>query len=384
MTHGLKPRTYVVADALGIDVPKEHTVDGFESDPAHPLFEYVPERDDHYAFRREVVAEFYAWYRYPLANEPLWICGPHGAGKTSFVKQFFARLAIPVFCAPCNRSTKFAKLLGQRTLTERNGSPVVGFEYGPLARALINDAPLVLDEADRIPPEELVGLNEALESGTVSITDNGGEVLHRRGSGFRVIITGNSSGGHDHTGLYKGIRSHDAALRDRCVFMQMHYPEREFELALLRRRFADLGEVATATLVDIAMRIREVYMGERGTENAPTDLDVTVSTRKLQHIAHYTLLHRGIAMPGASTRSATPSTSVCCARRIPRRARRCTTSSACTSPGRRDERATRGRRPLPALSLPARRRDGQGLGHPDDRDGCRDPLRPVRPVTAPP
>ena len=67
-------------------------------------------------------------YRSPQgANEPLYVFGPTGCGKTGCIKQLAARLNYPVFEVTGHGLLEFADLVGHLTVTDGN----MAFEYGP-------------------------------------------------------------------------------------------------------------------------------------------------------------------------------------------------------------------------------------------------------------
>ena len=84
-----RTRVEIALDRFGFaGVPL--TVRGFAE--AHEL---VPEIDNRYVFEKTPLQILRAWWM-SATQEPLYIHGPWGCGKTSSVEQFFARLNVPV------------------------------------------------------------------------------------------------------------------------------------------------------------------------------------------------------------------------------------------------------------------------------------------------
>src|SRR5665811_1757950 len=70
----------------------------------------VPPVDYSYRFRKGMVRDFFGWKR--VNTEPLFLFGPTGCGKSSFIKQVYARLGIPLFRMTINADTELAEIFG--------------------------------------------------------------------------------------------------------------------------------------------------------------------------------------------------------------------------------------------------------------------------------
>ena len=55
----------------------------------------IPRLDPSYVFEKDALSIMSAWFEIG-SGEPLFISGPHGSGKTSFVNQYCARVNAPV------------------------------------------------------------------------------------------------------------------------------------------------------------------------------------------------------------------------------------------------------------------------------------------------
>jgi cobaltochelatase CobS len=89
--------------------------------------------------------------------------------------------------------------------------------FGPLAVAMREGHLLLINEVDLADPAELAGLNDVLEGRPLVITQNGGEIIKPHPM-FRVVVTGNSTGSGDASGLYQGVMMQNLAAMDRYRF----------------------------------------------------------------------------------------------------------------------------------------------------------------------
>ncbi len=76
------------------------------------------------------------------------------------------------------------------------------FMYGPLAVAMREGHLLLINEVDLADPAELAGLNDVLE-GRPCDRSEWREIIKPHPM-FRVVVTGNSTGSGDASGLYRG------------------------------------------------------------------------------------------------------------------------------------------------------------------------------------
>ncbi|MDO6928722.1 AAA family ATPase, partial [Acinetobacter baumannii] len=87
------------------------------------------------------------------------------------------------------------------------------FMYGPLAVAMREGHLLLINEVDLADPAELAGLNDVLEGRPLVIAQNGGEIIKPHPM-CRVVVTVNSTGSGDASGLYKGVMMQNLAAMD--------------------------------------------------------------------------------------------------------------------------------------------------------------------------
>ncbi len=102
---------------------------------------YTPKADPNYVFH-DSSRDIIVWFL--TQNEPLYIYGYQGCGKSTCIKQLAARLNYPVFEITGHGRLEFADLVGH--LSMENGS--MTFQYGPLALAMRYGGICLINEID--------------------------------------------------------------------------------------------------------------------------------------------------------------------------------------------------------------------------------------------
>ncbi|WP_442914984.1 AAA family ATPase [Marinobacter sp. G11] len=278
---------YSIRKAFGMqDVPEKVTTFGFapSDDP------YIPSKDETYVFRKEFIREVTAFLKNPF-GDALYVTGPTGSGKTSGITEIAARLFWPVQQITANGRMELTDLIGHHALVSPKPGepPVMQFMYGPLAVAMKKGHILLINEVDLADPAELSGLNDVLEGRPLVIAQNGGEIIKPHPM-FRVVVTGNSTGSGDASGLYQGVMMQNIAAMDRYRFIEVGYPDEATELGILGRVAPTLNEGIRKGMVKTANEIRKLFVGENGDDG---QIGVTMSTRNLVRWAKLTLQFRG-------------------------------------------------------------------------------------------
>lgn len=262
----INTKDFQVKGTFGIDVQEHIKIQGRADNSV-----FVPAVEE-YAFRKEDISLIGAWMRMG-GHDGLYLTGPTGSGKTSLIKQFCARLNIPLQQVTAYDRLETPELIGHQTVI--NGDLM--FQDGPLTTAMRHGHWFLLNEADLLDPGTAAGLNDILEGQPLTIPENGGEVVHPA-EGFAFIATGNTNGGGDADGLYVGTTQQNLAFMDRFMLMQVDYMDETTERDILAKKVPEIPEDIRNTMVETANQIRKLFMGESNEQNA---IEVTMSTRTL-------------------------------------------------------------------------------------------------------
>lgn len=263
-----------VKTLFGLPVPEKAKVRGFAA--PGPV---TPPADPDYHFRKELVGDFLCWHQARLSGackDGVWLAGPLGSGKTTFVNEVAARLNQNVVQANGKRRLEMADWVGHLTAV---GGDVL-FEDGPLTRAARQGWWFLLNEADLVEPGELAGLNTLLDGGPLVIAENGGEVVWPA-PGFGVLCTANTVGLGDGSGLYAATQRLNGAFMDRFWVLAVGYPPAAEEIEILRRAAPGLPPAIVEKMVEVAGAVRALFAGAG---EGPA-VEVTVSTRTLKRWA---------------------------------------------------------------------------------------------------
>jgi MoxR-like ATPase len=196
-------------------------------------------------------------------EKPLLIEGPAGVGKTESAKVLAATLGTRLIRLQCYEGLdaasalyewNYPKQLLRIRLTENEGSSVAEREaqiFGepfllqrPLLEAIVQERRVVLliDEIDRSDEAFEAFLLEVLGEFQVTIPELGTIRARERPA---VILTSNRS------------RELSDALRRRCLYTWLDYPDQAREAAILRARFAGLDERLAAQIARFMAFLRE-------------------------------------------------------------------------------------------------------------------------------
>lgn len=211
-------------------------------------------------------------------EQPVFIGGPTGCGKSQAVKELAAIIDQPLCRVQLTRDFRASQFVGRTELRiDKDGNQYTEFVYGVLPKAIKNGWWLLLDEIDQAHPDVLMAIQAVLEGEPLVLSENFGEVVSpgetERSKNFRIIATANTFGKGDDSGLYVGAKIMNEATLDRFgVTIKADYPVYDTEVEILVKK-AGIKKPVAKKMVSIGQKVREAVLNDVCT--------CTFSTRRL-------------------------------------------------------------------------------------------------------
>ena len=194
-------------------------------------------------------------------DKPILVEGPAGVGKTDLARATAEALGRPLIRLQCYEGLDEAKALYEwnyrkQLLRIQTESAQAGWEHvredvfgeeflleRPLMQAIASPEPVVLliDEIDKTDQEFEAMLLELLSDFQITIPELGQVSATTMPI---VVLTSNNS------------RELTEALKRRCLYLWLDYPEMEREMEIVRLHTPDLPEALTRRLVEVVRMVR--------------------------------------------------------------------------------------------------------------------------------
>ncbi|WP_052957749.1 AAA family ATPase [Photobacterium angustum] len=179
-------------------------------------------------------------------NLSMGLYGHTGTGKSELPRFVSDKLNVPMLQFSLTESTREDKLMG--TYLIKDGETY--FDLGTVARAYDENSVgylLVIDEIDKGNDIVIAKAHDIADYKPFTIDDTG-EVFKPHDN-FRLLVTGQTSGNGDVTGIYN-VQRLDRAFVARFFWVRAKYPNKKVLSKILSTSFARLGHLTIELMAD--------------------------------------------------------------------------------------------------------------------------------------
>lgn len=217
-------------------------VPAYEWDGEHP---HVPAADPNYIFRED---ELKVVIDALIANEPIWLQGHTGSGKTTLIEQVCARLNWPWVVVSLDAHVGRSDLLGNHALTAKDGASVSEWLDGIVPKAMKDGYLICFDELDAIDKEVAYVLQRVVEGGELRLLEDGGRMV-KGDPMYRMVATANTNGMGDEHGMYPATSPQSSAFLDRFTrWVEVDYMDEKLRKQLIKSTAPGLSAKDVALL----------------------------------------------------------------------------------------------------------------------------------------
>ena len=226
-------------------------------------------------------------------DKPLLVEGPAGVGKTELAKAIATGTGAPLIRLQCYEGVDETKTLyewnykkqllriqaGSTSTWDELSEDIFSEEFlleRPVLRAIRSHEPVVLliDEIDKLDFEAEALLLEVLSDWQITIPEMG--TVAARIHPF-VVLTSNNE------------RELSEALKRRCLYLYLDYPDADREKAIVLKRVPEINETLLDQVVRVVRSIRELEL-----KKAPSIAETLDWARTLLHLSISTLDERSL------------------------------------------------------------------------------------------
>lgn len=236
----------------------------------------LPAVDPHYVFPAEISRDMLLGM---AMGGRIYIKGPTGSGKTTWLEQYAARTGRPFCRIQFHGEMEPSELTGMWFVNEKG---VMEYMYSGLVTALRQPSVIVFDEYDSGNPVVTAIANALLEGKPLVLSNKGGERIWANPDTL-ICATGNTNGMGDETGLYASTGVQSFATMNRFqMFIELGYMDAKDEAAVVSKHYPGLPADIVADMCRVANLVREGFVANT--------ITCVLSTRQLLNWAKWVSL----------------------------------------------------------------------------------------------